>query len=78
MMRVKMRIRKINSSTKRMANKRDSTREEVGKHTLLVISSLTLNLQVVLPQAKKMMRRSPPVGDLFSNAMNQEQGNTKH
>jgi hypothetical protein len=43
-----------------------------------VISSLTLNLQVVLPQAKKMMRRSPPVGDLFSNAMNQEQGNTKH
>ena len=42
-----------------MANKRGSTKERMGKHTLLVIDSLTLNPQAALSHVKKMMRRSP-------------------
>jgi hypothetical protein len=47
-------------SRKKMASKRGSTKERMGKHTLLVIGSPTLNPQAVVPQVKKMMKRSSP------------------
>jgi hypothetical protein len=59
MMIFKIKRRKRKFSIKMMARKRNSTREKVGKHTSLVIGSLTLNPQAVLPQANKMMKRSP-------------------
>jgi hypothetical protein len=59
MMIFKIKRRKRKFSIKMMARKRNSTREKVGKHTSLVIGSSTLNPQVVLPQANKMMKRSP-------------------
>jgi hypothetical protein len=43
MMKVQMRRKKRSFSRKRMANKRYSTKGRVGKHTLLVIGSLTLS-----------------------------------
>jgi NADH dehydrogenase/NADH:ubiquinone oxidoreductase subunit G len=46
MMRVEMIRRKRNSSRKKMASKRNSTRENVGKHTPLMMGSPTLNLKV--------------------------------
>jgi flavorubredoxin len=55
MMKVKMRRRK-------KASKRDYIKEIMGKHTLLVIGSPTLNPQAALPQVKKkMMKRSLPL-----------------
>jgi hypothetical protein len=43
MMKVKMRIRKRSFLRKSMGSKRGSTKERMGKHTLLVIGSPTLN-----------------------------------
>jgi hypothetical protein len=58
MMKVKMR-RKRSSSRRKKTSKRGSTKERMGKHTLLVIGSPTLNPEVALTQVKKkMMKRS--------------------